>query len=208
MSVYGNILHLGEVEDAVTALLQKYISTYLAELERQLERPVGSIGRPRTWNTAFDLDNWPVNTLPIVSVVAASTGDVTQNGAGGYSTRVTFGVGAVISGQTQKNTRELTQIYGAAIRAAIAQHGSLDGFSDGTEWLGEEYRDLGEANRNLGVSINRFSTMVSNVLNRRGGLTAPEPVDNTGNEPAESPEWTHVGSTQVTVQNIPVTNDV
>jgi hypothetical protein len=208
-SVFGSVVTGGQIEAAVVTVLKRWIGTYLSELERQTDREVGSLARPRSYTrTTSDLDAWPEQQLPAVFVLASGLDAEPErdSGDGKFSAWWRFGVGAVVAANTEENTRELAQIYAAAIRALLVQHPSLEGFADATDWVGEVYEEgsIPGRNRTLGVGLTQYRVKVSDVVTHGAGPLEPDPAGET-----TAPEdWPTVEDTIVSVENEPVTSDV
>lgn len=176
----GPIVTGRDVERAALALLKRWSGTYLAECERQRGRPLGSLPRIRTYTTASEFEKWPEDQLPTLLLI--SPGLVEQplpDGAGVYRAKFALGVAVVVSAATMNDTAELAKLYCAAMRSALLQHQSLEGFASGIEWLDENYDDLpSEDTRSLGAGQAIFAVEVAGISRRWNGPKTPsEPPD-------------------------------
>jgi hypothetical protein len=139
-SIFGRIVSGADVEDWTMALLQRWFSTYLAELERQHGVAEGSWQRPRSFVLAPSLDKWPEDQLPAVLLVSVGLEPKPPMGGDGrYRVRFTLGAACVCSARTQAESHRMSQIYVAALRALLVQRPSLDGHADGVDLLDENY---------------------------------------------------------------------
>lgn len=199
MTIFGNIKTAGAVEGAVLGIVQKWLPTYVAELERQTGRAVPSVARPRSYGVTYDLDNWPENQLPAILVVAAGTdGEPEEEGGGVFSAWWSVGVSAVLTAPDAVNVKRNSQLYAAAIRALVVQHRNLGGFAMTTDWVAEEFAEsTADQNRSLAITLNSFRVKVRDVVTSYAGPIQPDPKPDP-NEPY--PEWTTVTSTE-TVAN-------
>jgi hypothetical protein len=176
-SIFGRILTGGQVEEACLAVLKRWSSTYIAEVERQVGLTAGELARFRSFTIAPTLDKYPEDQLPALLVISPGTVPPPVRRSGGvHSVSWLIGLGCVCSASTAQLSRRNARIYVAACRAALAQRQSLDGFdSDGIDWLDESYDDLTvDDARSLGWGIAHFSVAVDDVLTTFAGPTTPD----------------------------------
>jgi hypothetical protein len=199
-SIFGPIVTGGDVEQWVLALLRKWFSTYLAEVERNHGLSGRDLPRPRGWALGPSFDKWPEDQLPGVLVSSQGTLQPPQrDGDGVYRVRWAMEPGIVCSARTQNESHALAMLYGAAIFDLLIQRPSLDGHAAGTVWLGETYDDLGyDDSRSLYAVKERFAVDVENVAWGNAGPTTPdEPLDPDDTQPW--PDWPTVETYDVDV---------
>jgi hypothetical protein len=174
-SEIGAVVTGRDVELAALALLQRWAGTYLAEMERQSGRVPGSLPRPRAWATAADFETWPEDQVPRVLLVSPGLLEPPKAaGQGTYRVTWSLGLGVVVSAATMDETMVLAKLYTAALRAALVQHPSLEGFAAGVDWLDENYDDLPSIDtRSLGAGQAIFGIHVDDVSRRWNGPVTP-----------------------------------
>lgn len=193
MTIFGQILDASHVERTFKAFLDRWMPVYLAEVARQnslppnswlFQRPDGSWGWIRGWQAGprFELDE---NTqLPAGRmIVAGVAGRPTKEGDGTYRATWTVGMAIVVSAKDQASTDALAKRMGAAIRALVVQHPSLeDSNVEGTSWEDEGYDDVPpEQGRNLASARLVFNVEYNYVVSALDGPVLPSdpPVDPT-----------------------------
>lgn len=178
----GEIITGRDVEMATLVFLRRWSGTYLAECERQKGYAPGALPRIRTYTTASDFEKWPEDQLPCVVLVSPGLAEEPlADGAGVYRCKFSVGVAVVVSAATMDETAALAKLYVAALRTAILQHQSLEGFATGIEWLDENYDDLPSIDtRSLGAGQLIFAVEVAGMARRWNGPKTPNeppPVD-------------------------------
>jgi hypothetical protein len=175
VSPVGPIISGRDCELAAISTLQKWISTYLAEAERQTGRTVGSLPRIRAWTTSPDFEKWPEDQLPAVLLISPGLVDPPlADGQGFYRVRFSMGLAAIVSTSQMDETAVLAKLYCATLRTCLLQHQSLEGFAAGVEWIDENYDDLPSIDdRSLGAGKAIFAVEVRNISRRWNGPPTP-----------------------------------
>lgn len=201
-SIFGPIVTGGDVEGWLLALLQKWFSTYLSELERNHGLAACTLPRPLSYELGPSFDKWPEDQVPAVLVSSRGTLDQPRRyGDGSYRARWALEPGVVCSARTQAEAHNLATLYGAAIRALLKQKPSLEGHANGVVWLGESYDDLGyDDSRSLYTVKELFAVEVEEVSYDGAGPTAPDP----GDPCADWPPWPEVQTVEIDVDNVTV----
>lgn len=199
MTLFGPIIHAGQVEDAAAAALRLWLPTYLREIERQHNRDQLALPDPKSWLVYSQADrpeDWPEAGLPAILLMCPGLkGEPEREGAGSYRARWDLQAGAVVSASRPAQTRQLAQLYGAAIRAAILQHPSLGGFAQAVTWTDESNGDMSPVDsRSLGYTSVAFAVDVIDVIDAHGGPIVPDASADT-----DSPEWPAVTEADVAV---------
>jgi hypothetical protein len=158
----GDIMTGRDVELAMLTFLRRWGGTYLAECERQRGYGPGALPRVRAYTTAADFEKWPEDQLPCLLLVSPGLAEAPlADGAGSYRVKFSVGLAVIVSAATMDETAALSKLYVAAMRAAILQHQSLEGFASGVEWLDETYDDLPSVDtRSLGAGQCIFAVEV------------------------------------------------
>lgn len=202
-AVFGPIITGGDVEQWVLDTLRTWLSTYLAEVERQHGYSGHDLARPRGWAIGPTPDKWPEDQLPAVYVASRGVpAPPLKDGYHGYRGRWLVEPGVVVSARTQAETHTLAMLYGAAIRAVVIQRPSLGGNAEAADWLGESYDDLDyDDTRSLYGVRQLFSVEVVDVTLGDAGPTAPE-VPFTPDDTLPWPPWQEVQTVDVDVENV------
>ena len=179
-SIFGRVVSGAAVENACMALIAKWISTYLAETERQEGIDAGTTQRPRSLVIASSLDKMPEDQLPAIVLISIGLAErPLKDGSGSYRGRWDMGVAAIASARTQQESHQMAQRYIASLRNLVIQRPSLDGFASGADWQGEQYDQLDfDDMRSLDAGFGRFTIEVDNIANANAGPVTPdEPLD-------------------------------
>jgi hypothetical protein len=202
-TIFGRIVTGYDVEQWVLALARKWFGTYLAEAERQHDYAACTFPRPRAWIVAPSFDKWPEDQLPAALVV--SNGIVApprRDGAGVYRAQWRVEVGVCVSASTEAKSRELAELYLAALNAVIVQHPSLEGNAMGASWLELTYTPLDyDSTRSLYAGSSVFAVEVDDVVTTGAGPAEPDPAMD---ECAPWAPWPLVETVDVDVDNYTV----
>lgn len=192
MSVFGSIVTIDQVKRAVVEHVDRWIETYLAEIERQNGLDPRTINQPASYITVDDegLNKWPEDQLPCVVVMCPGTSDTPRSTSEGVSAAFVVNIAVIVSSITAKDTSEVASYYGAAVNALMVQNQSLGGFAAGTVWRGVRLDDLApDDGRTIAAVTNVFAVGVENVVQTGSfGLTEPpeDPYDVPDFETPES----------------------
>lgn len=184
MTVFGTIRTDDEVEDAVIATLRSWLPTYMSEVERQLSMTVGYYQRPfhSSFTNRTDYEVWPEEMMPVISIECIGVeDDPKRDGRGGIRARYAMGVANTCSSNDSVYVREYAARMGAAIRAALMQHQSLDlgldGSVRGVSFIGSRNNLLASQDeRTIRAYRQLFIVEVGDVLTRGAGPAAPDAV--------------------------------
>jgi hypothetical protein len=200
----GDIMTGRDVELAMLTFLRRWGGTYLAECERQRGYGPGALPRVRAYTTAADFEKWPEDQLPCLLLVSPGLAEAPlADGAGSYRVKFSVGLAVIVSAATMDETAALSKLYVAAMRAAILQHQSLEGFASGVEWLDETYDDLPSVDtRSLGAGQCIFAVEVSGFARRWNGPKTPEEPPSPDYMPL--PEDPYAERVRITTQPIPL----
>lgn len=199
-SIFGRIISGADIEDAAQVLLQKWSSTYLAEVERQHGLTAGELPRIRSWSTVNTFENWPSDQLPASLLISTGTVDrPVREGAGPMRARFALGLAVVCATNNAQRSNWLAKHYIAAHRAVLVQRPSLEIDARGVDWLGDDYTDLPpEDGRFLSAGMAEFVVEIDDVQTTNAGPTRPDvPLD-----PDTDPwaDWPRVETTDIVVE--------
>jgi hypothetical protein len=205
VTIFERIVSGADVEDWCEQLVRTWISTYLAEKERQDGLTAGMIPRPRGWTVAPDVNKWPEDQLP--AIVFESTGIPElprKDGGGRYRARWALRITTVVSARDERSSRRLASRYTAALRALFTQRPSLDGNANGVDWVAEAYNELSfDDQRSLGHGTVALLVEVDDVTTAGAGPATPaEPLSP---DIDAWPDWPTVKTADVDVVGEPIT---
>lgn len=184
-NLFGPIVTGKNVRSAFKRHLEMWMPSYLAEVSRNDGRPGDALPLFRSYVSRLNMPDgkYAEDQMPSCVIVAPGLVEEPIKKSGMYITRWGVSVGAVISGQDFENTFDLTELYAAAVRAAVVQNQSLGGFATATDWLGERYDEIpNEMQRTLGAGSVQFLVEVQGAVNPKDGPDAPlaEPILDPG----------------------------
>lgn len=189
MSMIGTLRHVGMIEDAVIERLREWSSTYLGEVEDQQGIERNFLARLRAVEPISEAARFPEDQLPAAFVVCPGTSEEPQaDGAGYYEATYSVGVMVVVSAVTERDTRRMAQMYGAAIRGCLLQRRTLGGLLRTLHWTGESLDDLPvEGRRTHQASIQVFDAVLAEVVSWKDGPTYATAVPVPAWDPL--PDW-------------------
>lgn len=206
MTIFGQIITRDDLENAAKTTLQTWLSTYLAEVERQSGVVAGSYERPRSYSTTNDFEKFDEAQTPAIIIVSSGLiGAPIKQGTGTYRTTWALGVGVVCSGSDEGDVRTMVNIYTAAIRTLLVQRPSLGQFAQGLNYEDEKYDEVtGAKRRTLQAGYIVCSVEVDNVVDASGGPITPSDPPDPATDPITDWPIAESGSVLVTkVKEIP-----
>lgn len=175
-NIFGPIVSGRRVRQAMREHLQKWFPTYIAEMARLEGYDPATMPQFRSWVSALALPDGKYEEHQMPSCVIVAPGLLAEPvKQGGHMTAIwAVSVGCVVSGQDRENTFDLAELYAAAVRAAVVQHPSLDGFATATDWLGERYDDIpNDMLRTLAAGSVQFGVEVQQAITPAAGPAGP-----------------------------------
>lgn len=184
-NVFGQIITGRAVRAAMKAHLELWFPSYLAEVARIEGLDPAKVPVFRSFVSALDMPEGKYEEHQMPCCVIVAPGLLREPERRGGNVIATWGVsvGCVVSGQARENTFDLSEIYAAAVRAAVVQNPSLGGFATGTDWLGERYDDIpNEMLRTLAAGSVQFAVDVYSAVTPSAGPDAPlsDPIPDPG----------------------------
>ena len=172
--VFGPLVGGHTVQEAFYHTLQTWLPTYIAEFNRVLGGDI--LTNPTEYRVRPENRVLSPRTEATVLVVCDGTTGTPQRHAG--KTRAVWNVQAsvCVSGPLDwQETQALTFAYGAAVRAAIAQHEDLDGVAESSMWTGEKYLEKEHlANRTISLIVVEFNVTTSATIDVNAGPPSPD----------------------------------
>lgn len=186
MSIHGHVVVGHEIRDAVKDTIEKWIETYLAEIERREGMDPRSLPLPADYVTVRNdrLDKWPESQLPAVIIMSPGTSRRPSRKGDVVSAVFAVNVAVIVSSSDQEETLITAERYAAALLLLFTEQASLGGFAQTTLWGGQRWDSLPpEDGRTLASTINVFEVVVGTAVELHGGPGEP-PED-----PYEASDW-------------------
>lgn len=200
MTIFKPIKAGHTLENQVQLVLQRWLPSYLSEVEDQHGMERGTLPRPRSWKRTNEFNKWPEDQIPAVIIISPGLiGKPIRQGKM-YNGRFSLAVASLVSARTPDKAREVAGLYTAAIRAVLVQKRSLEGFARGTDWVQERYDDIRSTeSRNIASGQCVFEVELEDIVTWGAGPITPSepPVD--PNVPFE--DWPVVVGGGATVNN-------
>ena len=181
LAEFGPLVVATDIDDAVIGVVQKWINTYLSQVE--LERGLGdeTLKRPRPANiiNALSVVEFMDNALPAVVVNTTNTTATPIVMAGGDTSvfwRAT--ISCVVRGKTQPATKVLASLYEGSVRRLMLQQAQKEhGLITDCRWdstLVQPVADTSGAGRWLAAGVGQFVLGVDVATNGVVGPSAPD----------------------------------
>lgn len=212
-SQFGDLFLSPEFDAAVVTFIDRWIDTYLSEVEARMGYPRRTLDRPRSYNAAIDLEHWPEEALPGILVVSAGITSPPDRDGGIYSGWWDWTVLALISARDYDATRKMTGMYQAALRALLTQRSSIDGAVSDTLYLGEpmDFAPWQGRDRTKGVAAFQLRSYVEGLVEHAAGPTDPDtppvpsdPPPDPSDPPEPHPDWPTVDTVNVELNQEPL----
>jgi hypothetical protein len=197
---FGPLVVATELDQAIKATLEEWMSTYLRYVERHLGLGPDWLLSPRSYTIAPDFDHYPEEQLPALLIVTKEIAHVEMDSRRQYRATIPFCIGVFVSAKDRLTSDALAKYYGAVVRPLISQKGSFatkeqreneePGIAVTTAWAGEKFgvHETDASRRTIGTAEVEFATEVRQVVQRFGGPKEPLPPPQA--EPSPWPEVT------------------
>lgn len=188
---FGEGIGPDDVINWVIAHGKRWLPTYLAGVAAQKGIDYNNVVKPPSvWHTKTRFENILANDLPLLAVQCPGLNGQRpeRHGDGRIDAWFVVAVGAVLPGRDDDSAREMSQLYGIAIRKLMIQKPDLGDNADAVVWEDERYDDLRRPGLDEARHSTRqvFSVLVAGVDDWRLGPPEPAPDDNP-TQP--SPGW-------------------
>jgi hypothetical protein len=170
------LIHQVTVDRAIISFLQRWLPTYLTEMERREHKPTRWLPRPQVFTTTYeedDADFFSNARLPTVIVTAGEASDWTRDGDSHWSAMYRTAISVVSRGRSMPEARLQSSLYTATVTALLLDKPSLEGFAGGVEVISERPRpveDLSNRSRSLSAGLGTYDIWVPFI---RQGLHSP-----------------------------------
>lgn len=137
------------------------------------------LATPKSYATVSEYDRFPEQQLPAIIVAAPGMIERPAKTGDGYLRGIwTIEVSATVSANDGKSTRQLAQLYLAAIQGAILQRRSLGDPFSAADLTMVEYADIpNDRRRSIIAAVSAFEVSVHQMISTHQGPTSPEPPD-------------------------------
>jgi hypothetical protein len=176
-AVFKNILVASAIEEATINQLVKWLPTYIREVERLTDLPVGEIPYPKYYTNRNSFDVQPGEDWPKVVVLSPGLADApVAKGDGQYYASWRLGVGVACAATNESLANMLARVYGAAVRAIMVHKQSLNGIAQVVRWVEESYDDLPIPSQNMlfRAAAVYFTVECENVVTKWAGPAEPD----------------------------------
>jgi len=179
---FGEMRGPEDVEDAVLAALEKWLPTYLREVERLYSLDKGAIPAVRSYSIVSDYERYPQEQLPAVTIEASGliAGSLSKDGGGYYSGKYAVEVSVTTAADEGVAARKMAERYGLAVKGALLQHASLDNDAMVTDWVDESVVGENDKRQRRITCANAFEVELQNVISTRKGPSEPDPDPGDG----------------------------
>jgi hypothetical protein len=173
------MLSASQIEEAVTATLQKWFPTYLAEIARQLGVSKNLFPHPENYTTRNSFEAEPGEKIPKVVVISPGwMSPPVKTGDGSYRVVWRLGVGVATGAKDEQSANLRVKGYGAAVRAMLAQQADLGGEIYGIREIypiEETYVNLPITNQHqlYKAASLWFSVDIQDIMNQWAGPDTP-----------------------------------
>jgi hypothetical protein len=166
---YGPIFGGSSVQEAVYRTLETWLSSYIAEVNRQLGSDV--LKNVTEYRHRPEYRTLPKDVQCAILVIVPGTAGTPKTYQDSVRANWNVQVNAFVYGTKDwQETQALTTAYAACIRACLVQHRDLGLFAETTKWMGESYLE-GEhsSTRTTGLAKINFEVTIGNNVTPYGG---------------------------------------
>lgn len=177
----GPVISGRDVRIAVENTLKLWLPSTLAHVCRAAGLASDALKPPRdqSYHRMVSAEQLLNASEQLPAIVVATPDDTWDRDADGvYRSEWATLVSVATRGRNHDETADHNDLYRAAIRLTLAQHGSLGGFAAGVTVLGGSYEPIGEGDRTIMRGTVEATVVVDSAL-----------IDTTG--PKEPPENPH-----------------
>lgn len=144
MTVFGNLGGGDQVDAALLKALTDWMPTYLKAVAE--DRGIDTLEKPRSVVAVSEFARFPEAQLP--AIVVENGGTAAPVGKpGGYDAKWPIRICVEVMADTEVNARRNAQLYLVAARECLLRERSLGHGFKGTDWGGERYDDVADAEK-------------------------------------------------------------
>jgi hypothetical protein len=173
-SVFHRMLSPAQLERAALATLREWMPEYLAEMERQLNYPPGTLPIPTNYSNRNSFDAQAGEVTPkVIAISPGLQGEPMMLAGTQYRAVWQLGIGVTMDHTDEEIANDWCKAYGTTVRKLLSDKQSLGGFPGVAQvaWIGETYEDLpfGNATQLYKAAGVYFLVDVENVITARTG---------------------------------------
>lgn len=205
-TIFDNIFVASTLENGVIDLLKKWFPTYLREVERQVSWEREPLKEPADYSTRVQFNVESGEPMPKAIVISPGLYEAPTRGDAGdfYNASWQIAIGVAFAARNEELADMIAKMYGAAVRAMMVQHQSLEMSDNGVKgvfWLDESYDDLQIPSKIelYKASASLFAVGVESVITRWAG---PEQPDESAQEDRD------FETVDTTIVKYPITADL
>jgi hypothetical protein len=208
-SQFGTIITGSVVSQAAIRTLQTFLPDYLGEVAVQSGHERNALEPFNSYVRSNDLEAFPEDHLPACVVMCPGLADNPTRNENYWSASWDLSAVVILSSTDREVTKEMVEIYCAAMRAALLQHPSLPYWDEETEtvktgpaesvvWMDEDYGEADDRDsRTFGVGRVTFEVGIQKVLDTQLGIS--QPSDGPGDFDGRIIESTHIDVRKVSL---------
>jgi hypothetical protein len=212
-SAFGPLVSAADLEDHVQAVLERWLPSYIYEVERHTGTQPGTLPLPRQIVRSSEIEKFPEDQLPCLMLGSPGLIDPPEpDGAGYYTATWQILLGIEIVAGPNRRALELARHYTLALRACAVQQQQDPGVDTGVQivrvdWRDERYDQLDSIDdRTVCVGRVELAVTAANVTQR--GLGPLDPIIAPQPPLPESPAWPPAQTVTSTVDHVPLEEDV
>lgn len=177
MTLFGDFAGPEDVEAAVLQTLEKWLPTYLREVERKRGLEKGFLPEIHSYSIVSDYARYPQEQLPAMTIESSGvvSGSVTRDGDGYYTAVYAVEVAVTTAAEDGVNARKGAQRYGEAVRGAIVQRRALETSIEVADWVDESLVGENVDRERHCTSVNAFEVEVTGIVSVKKGPSEPDP---------------------------------
>ncbi|HKE81073.1 MAG TPA: hypothetical protein VKB54_17275 [Solirubrobacteraceae bacterium] len=211
-SVFGPLVSAVHVEDHVLRILERWLPSYLYEVERNAGIPVGTLPPIRSVVRSSEIEKFPEDQLPCLMLASPGLTDPPEaDGGGYYAATWQINLGIEIVAAPNRKALELARLYALAVRAATVQQQQDPGLEQPVpvirvDWRDERY-DVLDSIDDRTVCIGRVELAVTVAEVLQWGLGPLDPLIPPQPPGPVAPEWPTAETVITDVQRVGIEED-
>jgi len=212
-SAFGPLVSAADLEDHLQATLERWLPSYLYEVERHNQVQPGTLPLPQQLVRSSEIEKFPEDQLPCLMLGSPGLTDPPESdGAGYYTATWQINLAVEIVAGPNRRALQLARWYTLALRACAVQQQQDPGLPTHVQicrvdWRDERYNTLDSIDdRTVCVGRVELAVTVANVLQR--GLGPLDPLISPQPPLPVSPTWPAAVTVITPVERVPLEEDV
>ena len=202
-AIFGPVKTTRHVENAVVALAEEWLPTYVNVVANSLGIAPGTIKYPQSVQRSYDFDNYRTQPLPAFVVVCSTTESLERSSPKGeVGAWFDFEAGVLVDDQNETSARDVASIHASAVALMLEQWGALGELqADNTLVTQLDVALPNKEVRSLALGRVKAHTFVNSIFEKYGlDSAARSTLVPQGEGPATPwPEWPTVETADLTV---------